>query len=148
MLRIVGYVDPLSVEPGDTLRFSVNSEYEESYQAEIVRLIHGDTNPKGPGYKEELIESSVSGEYPGQNQKIHAGSYILVPDHPLLQVESFTLQAFIFPTTPGKGVQALMTKWSAPDNSGYGLFIDESAMVSLWIGGGKGKVERVSTGAP
>ena len=85
MLRIVGYADPLSVHPGDTLRFHVTSEHEESYQAEIVRIIHGDTEPKGPGYKEELIESSISGEYPGRKQLIYAGSYILVPDHPRLK---------------------------------------------------------------
>ena len=148
MLRIAGYADPLSVHPGDTLRFHVTSEHEESYQAEIVRIIHGDTEPKGPGYKEELIESSISGEYPGRKQIIYTGSYILVPDHPRLHVESFTLQAFIFPTTPNKGVQALMTKWSAPDNCGYGLFIDENASISLWIGDGKRNIERVSTGKP
>ena len=148
MLRIVGYADRFSVRPGEDVRFHVSSENSESYEAEIVRLIHGDTNPAGPGYKEVHVPSSVSGEYPGRKQTIHAGSYVLVPDDPRLHVGSFTLQAFIFPTTPENGVQALLTKWEAPQNKGFGLFIDDSACLALWIGDSDGNVARVSSGAP
>ena len=42
MLRITGYSDTYSVCPGDTVTFYVNSEKNEDYQADIVRLIHGD----------------------------------------------------------------------------------------------------------
>ena len=107
MLRIAGYADRFSVHPGEDVRFHVSSEHSEGYQAEIVRLIHGDTNPAGPGYKEELIPSPVSGKHPGRKQTIYAGSYVLVPDDPRLQVSSLTVQVFIFPTTPDKGIQAL-----------------------------------------
>ena len=48
---IVGYADRLRVEPGGTIQFMVSSELP-SYRAEIVRLIHGDPNPDGPGIKE------------------------------------------------------------------------------------------------
>ena len=48
MLRITGYSDRFSVRPGENINFHVHSENEESYQADIVRLIHGDTNPDGP----------------------------------------------------------------------------------------------------
>ena len=43
MLRITGYSDKYSVCPGDDIRFYVNSEKNEAYNADIVRLIHGDT---------------------------------------------------------------------------------------------------------
>ena len=122
MLRIVGYADRFSVHPGEDVRFHVSSENSESYEAEIVRLIHGDTNPAGPGYKEVHVPSSVSGEYPGRKQTIHAGSYVLVPDDPRLHVSSFTLQAFIFPTTPDNGVQALLTKWGSAAERGLRAF--------------------------
>src|SRR6267378_6258908 len=55
-MQVVGYGDRLSVQPGETIRFMVSSELP-GYRADIVRLIHGDTNPKGPGFKEELVES-------------------------------------------------------------------------------------------
>ena len=69
MLRITGYSDKYSVCPGDTIKFYVNSEKNESYDSHIVRLIHGDTNPEGPGYKEEEISASCNTTYDGRNQR-------------------------------------------------------------------------------
>ena len=64
-MEVVGYADRLSVAPGETLRFYVSCQ-QPTYQADIVRLIHGDPNPKGPGFKEELVSTPVSSEYPGR----------------------------------------------------------------------------------
>ena len=64
-LGITGYSDRISVQPGQTIKFHVHSERSESYRADIVRLIHGDTNPDGPGYKEEEIATTVSGDISG-----------------------------------------------------------------------------------
>jgi N,N-dimethylformamidase len=148
-MRIVGYSDQLSMMPGGTIRFMVSCEEAEKYRVDLVRLIHGDTNPAGPGFKEELIETPLSGEYPGRKQVIYSGSYVTVPDRPLLRfVESFSLQAMIWPTTPGKGVQGVLTRWSASNNAGYGLFIDENGCIALWLGNGTGQTEKVSTGKP
>jgi N,N-dimethylformamidase len=55
MLRITGYSDKYQAFPGEKIKFYVNSEKKENYDVQIVRLIHGDTNPEGPGYKEEEI---------------------------------------------------------------------------------------------
>ena len=49
---IVGYADHLRVQPGDTIKFMVSSE-RPRYRADIVRLIHGDANPKGPGHQRD-----------------------------------------------------------------------------------------------
>ena len=59
MLRITGYSDKYSAFPGEKVKFYVNSEKNENYDVQIIRLIHGDTNPEGPGYKEEEIEHNV-----------------------------------------------------------------------------------------
>src|SRR3989304_10014248 len=120
------------------IRFYVHCEHEESYRADIVRLIHGDTNPDGPGYKEEVIGTAVNGEYPGRPQAIHAGSYLFVPGVRHFDLDSFTLLALVYPTTPAKGVQGIVTKWSGPDETGYGLFIGERGELSLWLGRGPG----------
>ena len=145
MLRITGYSDKYSVCPGDDIKFYVNSEENEVYDAQIVRLIHGDTNPEGPGYKEEEIGGTCNKAYPGRNQRIHGGSYIIVPQDERLNVESFTLQCYIFPTTPEKGRQGLLTKWVEENKSGFGLFIDESGCLSAEIGDGRGLVTKVSS---
>ena len=111
MLNIVGYSDKHSVTPGDTVTFYVSSTESESFTADIVRLIHGDTNPEGPGYKEEEIAKTSDKEYPGRPQDIHIGSYAIVPHDPRFDVSSFSMQAMIFPTSPEKGVQGIMGTW-------------------------------------
>lgn len=145
MLRITGYSDKYSVCPGDKLRFYVNSEENEDYDVQLVRLIHGDTNPEGPGYKDEEIVADCNGTYRGRNQKIHAGSYVIIPQDDLLNMESFTLQAYIFPTTPDKGRQGLLTKFVEGANTGFGLFIDKKGCLELKIGDESGQVFRLST---
>ncbi len=155
MLRITGYSDRFSARPGDTVRFHVNAEQNESFEAEIVRLIHGDTNPQGPGFKEELIASPLSGTHQGKHQPLHAGSYVMVPHSKRFDVRSFTLCAYVYPTTPltdnegvAVGTQGILTKWNAAEQTGYGLFINEAGELSLKLGPGNGRGEEISTGKP
>ena len=77
MLKITGYSDKYSAHPGEEVKFYINAEYNDSYEVQLVRLIHGDTNPEGPGYKEAEIDASCNGTYQGKNQRIHGGSYII-----------------------------------------------------------------------
>ena len=96
---VLGYTDKISVCPGETISFMVTSERGEKYDASIVRLIHGDSNPKGPGYKDEPVKTDIDGSYPGRKQEILAGSYVVVPESPhLADLGSFTVQAMIWPT--------------------------------------------------
>ena len=155
MLRITGYSDKFSARPGETIKFHVNSEFNESYDTEIVRLIHGDTNPDGPGYKEEEIKTSLSGSYQGEHQPLHSGSYIFVPYSKLMDVSSFTLCALIYPTTPvtdtegvNVGTQGILTKYDESKETGFGLFINDDGELTLKLGAGKGKVQTFSTGKP
>ena len=146
-MEVVGYADRLSVAPGETLRFYVSCQ-QPTYQADIVRLIHGDPNPKGPGFKEAFISTPVSQEYPGRQQEIHTGSHVVVPDTPVLRMPyGFTLQAWIYPTTPQKGVQGLLSKWGA-EGGGYGLCIDASGVLALWLSDQDGRTEKVKLTSP
>ena len=144
--KIIGYPDRFSVQPGETIRFMVSCELP-SYRAEIVRLIHGDSNPAGPGFKEEPVQTSIGGEYRGRRQEIHAGSYVVVPDSPVMEpVDGLTIQAWIFPTTPEKGLQGIVTKWSYADGAGYGLFIGDGGDLEFRVGGADG-IRLLGTGA-
>ena len=145
-MRVTGYADRLSVQPGDTIRFMVSSELP-TYRVDLVRLVHGDPNPLGPGFKEVAIDAPVNKDYPGRFQPLPSGSYVIVPDAPPLRRSgSFTLQAWIAPTTPGRRIQGIVTKWT-PDQGGYGLFLDEDGSLALWIGD-KGQVDKARTGRP
>ena len=77
---ILGYSDRISVAAGQTIKFMVSVEGAECYSAKIVRLVNGNADPRGPGFQEEAITTSVNREYPGRFQAIHAGSHILVDD--------------------------------------------------------------------
>jgi N,N-dimethylformamidase len=146
MLGIVGYSDKIYCRPGDVVSFKVSCESVSGYDADIVRLICGDDNPKGPGVKEIPFKSAIDGHYEGRRQRIHAGSYVVVPDGPALRtLKSFTVQAFVWPTTPAKGKQGIVARWSA-DGAGFALIVDDQGSAALQIGDGKGGVATVSVG--
>jgi N,N-dimethylformamidase len=129
---LVGYTDRLSVAPGDTVSFKVSSRTSK-YYARIVRLIHGDINPEGPGFKEEPIATEIEREYPGREQTIEIGSYVSILDeNSHLMLHDFSLQCWIYPTRPGGKIQGLMTKWA--DLGGFGLFIEAEGDLAFWVG--------------
>jgi N,N-dimethylformamidase len=76
-MEVVGYADPLSVGPGETVRFMVSTGHHE-IRADLVRLIHGAERPDGPGFKERVVPSAMSGTFPGRQQAIRPGSYIVM----------------------------------------------------------------------
>lgn len=147
-MRLTGYADKFGVHPGETIKFHVNCDGPKKYNCQIVKMIHGDTNPRGPGFIEKKVSAKCNGEYKGRPQTIYSGSYGYTDDFSHFQVESFTMQCWIWPTTPKThpkywrhGAQGLMTKWC--NGKGYGLFINEDGCLELRINN-----KKVTTGAP
>lgn len=140
---IHGYADRLSVAPGERIEFKVSSEEPGTYRADVVRLIHGDTNPAGPGFKEEVLETAASGDHDARFQTTDCGSCIVVEAAGALALTgAFTLHAFVMPTTPGKPDQAIMGRYAIGARLGYALALDAGGL-ALRIDG-----ETVSAGAP
>ena len=54
-IRLTGYCDPLSVRPGDTLRCMISADGTEQADMHVVRLMHGDEHPEGPGFVEREV---------------------------------------------------------------------------------------------
>jgi N,N-dimethylformamidase len=137
-IPVLGYTDRLAIRPGETIAFKVSCESgAETYRADIVRLRCGDDRPDGPGFKEELIVTEVSRDYPGRRQAIDCGSYVRIETAPVLDaIESFTLACAIWPTLPGTGEQTIMARWSGSTEtgSGYALGIDGSGKPCLRLG--------------
>jgi len=131
---IVGYSDPLAVAPGEPIRFMISSG--GPYRASVVRLRHGDPAPGGPGLRYEEVASAIDGRYEGVDQLLPLGSYVAVAhDARLEQLDGLTLQAWIYPTAPERGLQGLVTKWAEPRQAGWGLFLEPGGFVSLRIDG-------------
>src|SRR3984893_2523718 len=132
---LLAYSDQISVAPGNIIRFMVSCSDTE-YSNEIVRLIHGDDSKNGPGYKHEVIATELNHNYKGRLQTTRIGSYVIVPDSPKLSMaEGLSVTAWIFTTTPGKGIQGLLTKWCSVEGGSYGLFVDESGGLAFGITG-------------
>ena len=149
MKKIIGYLNEWSVTPGDTLNVMVSTYGPERYSADLVRVICGDDEPDHGIYREEEIEAPFSGEYPGREQPIAAGSYVTVADAPAIAaLGSFTVQAWVFPTTPGKGVQGLIGNWNGETSSGFALLIDDTGALAMRLGDGSGGGAEISTGRP
>ena len=147
-MRLTGYADKFGVHPGDTIRFYVNCDGPREFRAQLVKMINGDTNPRGPGLIERDLDTSFNGTHSGRKQVVHSGSYGYVVDKPQFHVQSFTLQCWIWPTTPKThprywkhGAQGVLTKWH--QDRGYGLFVNEDGCPELRING-----EKITSGAP
>lgn len=130
-MKIVGYTDQISLAPGNPLSVYVSSEADR-YTAEVVRLIHGDLNPAGPGFKTEPVETTVAGEYPGEFQPLLTGSYSRSPARPPVVAGDFTLQMWIWATTPDAQRQTLISQQGGAE-AAFALRL-EDGHVTLEVG--------------
>lgn len=135
-MKVTGYSDRWSAAAGETLAFYVHCE-EARFEADLVRLIHGDENPKGPGFKEEELASAVSGAYSGQRQAIHPGSCAIIETSGRLPLaDGFSAVAWVWPTRSERGPSTLIG-WGDPGaGRGVRLGLDAAGAPELEIGTG------------
>ena len=124
---VVGYLDALYAHPGDevTARVSV-LDPARRYRADLVRLLCGETGPKGPGVREEIVPTDLSREHLGELQPVPIGSYAIVETLPPLG--AIDLSLFVWPTLPGRGVQTLMALGSMR------LLLNDAGAIALAVG--------------
>ena len=146
--NIVGYTDPLSVAPGETVRFMVSCEAGvKRYRAGLVRLISGDDQPGGPGMRCAVIESAIDGDYEARRQPVHPGSFALVDDAPAFErLTSVHLQAVIMPTLVDRPGSTLMSRLDEHAGAGFALQLDADGALAFRAGDGKGGCHSLSTG--
>ena len=110
----------------------VSCEGAAEYRADIVRLHSARLGPDAPPYREEEVETPVSGLHPARAQAIHAGSFVVVAAAPPLPASgAFTLQTYVWPTMPGDRPQALLGTWSEATGRGFGLVLDAAGALAL-----------------
>lgn len=127
-MKLVGYVDRWSGTAGDTFTFHVSCELPR-YRAQLVRLIHGDPSPAGPGIKEEAIASTLEGEYQGGVQEIPLGSCMRVDGLPALG--SLTIAAWIWPTVRKSREQCLASRGEG--ERGWKLQLNATGEIELCV---------------
>ncbi len=55
-MNILGYSDKFSVQKNEELQIKVSCRNIKTYNANLVKIVQGDINEKGPGYKEKKIK--------------------------------------------------------------------------------------------
>ncbi|MBW4818696.1 LamG domain-containing protein [Rhodococcus qingshengii] len=145
-MKIIGYADRFSAFPGDDVDILVSCE-TPNYHADLVQLIHGDTNPDGPGFKVQKIENTIDDDHGGRVQHIHTGSWAEVSDTEQLRFrDAFSFVTMVNPTRLAAGEQAIITKWDASREAGVGLYVNDSGCLEFRVGDGNGGADRVSSG--
>lgn len=136
---LAGYCDRFSAKPGERLDFMVSAEGATEAEVRLVRLIHGDENPDGPGFIERAVEAPTNGVHAVRTQHTQVGSFVRVadPEGRLAPSGPFTLWAFIWPRAPARGPQGLLTRWSVAERSGYALGIGAGGALEFRIGDGR-----------
>ena len=144
MLKLLSYTDRLWYRPGERVTLYASADGIDAVTVDLVRLVCGDTSPKGPGYRDEPVEAVAPIEVKGAFQPLHAGSCIAIDDAaPFAALPSFTLQALVWPTTPVDREQAVMGLWDAGTRAGHALTVGPEG-VSLLTGDGEA-MARVAT---
>jgi N,N-dimethylformamidase len=147
-MRIVGYSSRLVVAPGEPIEFMVSARQGE-YRASLVELIHGNPDPAGPGFKEAPLAAAFEGRYPGTEHALRPGSCVRVASAGALDLgREFGLEALIWPTLPGEGEQALISRWSEAEQRGFALSLDAHGNLTLRLGGGEGAAAAVIARKP
>ena len=148
-IRLFGYSDPLSAQAGKPINFMISAEGTQAVSAEIVRLVHGDFNPQGPGFIEEPVVTDIPSELGVQRQYTQNGSFARVEDAKgcLAPETAFTIHTFFWPSMPTGSRQTLLGRWSVHDSTGYGLGINPDGKLEFWVGDGK-KVDQITADVP
>jgi N,N-dimethylformamidase len=146
---IVAYASQLSAAPGDRVSCMVSCFGPTEYEAGLVRVVHGDPNPAGPGRRYEPVPEVPVQRLPGRTQAVHAGSFAVLPAPGEWRLAGgFTLQAVVWPTTPAKGRQAVLSVTSAGSRSGAQLRIGAGGDLELRVVGPDGSAHVAGTGLP
>lgn len=136
MLPLIGYSDTLSAAPGETVTFMVSAEVAR-YRARLVRLIHGDTNPAGPGFKQIVLVDAMDGEHVGKHEDLLPGSYGVIPLPPAT-TGAVTFTAFIQPWNPGDGRQVVACRGTPHSGAGWSIELSSESAIELVIGSADG----------
>ena len=149
MTRILGYADRISAAPGECIQVMVSCEGLEQFDANLIRVIQGDINPSGPGYREESVSLNLDGPFDGRYQPINSGSYAVINGAPAFNTQtSLGLQALIWSTLPGRGSQIILSREDPESGAGFRLYLDSEGTVAFEITKKKGESEGISTGKP
>lgn len=147
MSRILGYTDRISVAPGERLKVMVSCDGLEHYDASLIRVIQGDVNPDGPGYRHEEVPLDLGGPFTAHYQPINAGSYAIVDRPPAFDTQSsLAVQALIWPTLANGRCQTILSQMDGDSGRGFRLYLDSTFALTFESCTNQDEPEIITTG--
>lgn len=137
-IAITGYTNRVSVKPGEDVEFKVSVDNATEADVQIVRIIHGDEHPEGPGFIEEEVVANCNGKQTVAKQFVDVGNAVVVddPSGKLAGNGPVTIWSYVFPTTPDKGRQVILGKFALDETAGYAFGINGDGRLAFWVGDG------------
>jgi N,N-dimethylformamidase len=115
VVPLIGYIDRFSARPGERIAVKVSSRLDRPYQADLVRIIHADPNPAGPGIKLEEIPADFAGAYASRFQPVHLGSCgVVAPAAPVTLPDPCTIVVRVQPWLLDGRPQAVLAMEGGP----------------------------------
>jgi N,N-dimethylformamidase len=132
---VLGYVDALSVAPGDSLTLHVSSTGRR-WQAQLVRLLCSELGPEGPPLREAIVADVACIEREAIPQRTPVGSFVRIdiPSNAIDLASGLSIRCFVMPTLPGNGPAALISHRDATVRSGWSLLLNKLGAPSLRLG--------------
>ena len=142
--ELIGYASCLSARAGDEVAFMVSTDLSE-YDVSLVRLRHGDENADGPGFRETELPGVLDRTCPGRKQAAVAGSFAVVEAaSTLVTLSSFSVQAWIFPTTPQRPLQ----QGILAVEGAFALTVEPGGVLALSVATSADRVEVIRAEVP
>lgn len=138
---IVGYVTPLSAQPGQSLSFRIASSGNQPFSARVVRIHCADPNPQGPGMKIDPVPFVLDAQYPGKEQAVHAGACALAGLPALTDLGYREVRMLVKPTLVADAMQTLCSLQDAQADHALALTIDQGEFV-LRVSTGRSQDDR------
>ncbi len=132
MKQVLVYTSPWDARAGETIDVHVSLLAGDTYDLDVVRVISGDA---ALGLDLRPMPSAIDGEHPGSPQRTAIGSAMIVDPAPRLDpMLPFTIDLWVWPTTPMGGRQTLAACWSEADAQGFALEICADGSPTFRVG--------------
>jgi N,N-dimethylformamidase len=130
---ILGYVTPLSAQPGQTLSFRISSAGGQPFTARVLRIHCADPNPDGPGMQLEPVDFPLKASYAGREMAVYPGACALAALDPAAQGDAkhVELRLLTKPTRVQGGPQVLASLQDASAAQGVALALEDGEWVVL-----------------
>ncbi|WP_158783978.1 N,N-dimethylformamidase beta subunit family domain-containing protein [Pantoea sp. BAV 3049] len=129
-MYLIGYLSALSCRAGEGVDVMIGSSVSE-VSVDVVRLIHGDDNPLGPGFLYQPVEQIAARQVQASEQQTPIGSWAISQQPVRLgQQETLQLSLSLWPTLPpAEGLQGIC---SLPEAEFLLALDSEGCLVLSW----------------